>query len=160
MKQVLLRIPTVFAKIGFRKFTQLLRRYFLPAREILLSQNALDPDVDWECAEPLVSKEHHAVCDLRAHTRQIAQVIPKTALRKHRPCFEITFAGTNKLCCRAQVFGTITKLAFAQLTFGSSGNSLRRRKRVHRAIPDFPSVTEAIPKRQRNLPDVGDLFHR
>jgi hypothetical protein len=56
MKQVLLRIPAVFAKIGFGKFTQLLRRHFLPAREIMLSQNPFDPDVDWECAEPLVSK--------------------------------------------------------------------------------------------------------
>src|SRR5213076_1049053 len=115
MKQVLLGIAAVFPKIGFGKFTQLLRRYFLPAREITLSQDPLDPDVDWERAEPLVSKEHHAGCDLHAHTRQLAQVLPKIADRKRRPCFEITFAGTDELCGCAQVFGAITELAFAQL---------------------------------------------
>ena len=82
MKQVLLGIAAVFPKIGFGKFTQLLRRYFLPAREITLSQDPLDPDVDWERAEPLVGEEHHAVCDLHAHPRQIAQVLLKIAIRK------------------------------------------------------------------------------
>jgi hypothetical protein len=84
MKQVLLRIPAVFPKIGFGEFTQLLRCHFLPAREIMLSQNPLDPDVDWKCAESVVGKEHHAVCDLQAHTRQLAQVLPKIAIRKRR----------------------------------------------------------------------------
>src|SRR5213076_2267447 len=142
MKQVLLGIPAVFPKIGFGKFTQLLCRHFLPAREITLSQNPLDPDIDWECAEPLVGKEHDAVCDLCTHTRQLAQVLPKIAIRKRRPRFEITFTGTDELRCCAQVFGTITELASAQLTFGSSGDSLRRRKRVHHPTPDFSSFTK------------------
>jgi hypothetical protein len=46
MKQVLLRVTAMFAKIGFAKFPQPLRVQFPGAREILLPQNALNPNVD------------------------------------------------------------------------------------------------------------------
>jgi hypothetical protein len=72
MKQVLLRITAVFAEIGFGKFTQPLRGHFPSTRKVLLSQNPFDPDVDRECAEPLVTKEHHAICDLRSDAGQCA----------------------------------------------------------------------------------------
>ena len=70
MKQVLLRVTAVFAKIRFRKFAQpLFRDFFLP-REILLFQNPLDPDVDWKCAQSLVGKQHYTVGNLRSHAGQ------------------------------------------------------------------------------------------
>ena len=56
MKQVLLRVTTMFAKIGFRKFAQPLRRRLSFPRKIFLSQNALDPDIDRESAQTFVSK--------------------------------------------------------------------------------------------------------
>ena len=82
MKQVLLRITGVFAEIGFAEFTELPRRHFLSTRKIMLSQNPLDPDVDWECAEPVVGKEHHAICDFRADARKVAKFFSKIDVGK------------------------------------------------------------------------------
>jgi hypothetical protein len=56
MKQVLLRVTTVFAKIGFRKFAQPLNRRLPFPRKIFLSQNALDPDIDRESPQTFVGK--------------------------------------------------------------------------------------------------------
>ena len=72
MKQVLLRVTAVLAKIGFGKFAQSqLGDFFLP-RKILLFQNSLDPDVDWKSAQALVSKEHCTVSNLGSHAGQRA----------------------------------------------------------------------------------------
>src|SRR5881397_757490 len=109
MKQILLRVTTVFAKVCFGKPTQPRRAQFSSPPKILLFQNALHPHIDRECAEPLVCKEHHAICNLRSHTWQLAQVLPKIAIGKRRPSLEITFAGAHYLRCRAQVFGAITE---------------------------------------------------
>src|SRR5215471_11843172 len=113
MKQILLRVSPVFAKVRFGKFTQLLGRYFLSMRQVTLPQNPLDPDVDWERAEPLVRKKHHAICDLLAYAGQSTQFLSKIRIRKPGPCLEITFAGTDELRSGAQVFGAITELTFA-----------------------------------------------
>jgi len=145
MKQVLLRITGVFAEIGFRKFTEPLCRDLLLAREITLSQNPLDPDVDWECVQPLVGKEHHAICDLGSHAGQRAYVISKLAIGKRRPCFEITFAGPDELRSGAQAFGAITERAFTQLPLGSSRNPLRGRKGMDHVAIDMTPSTEAVP---------------
>src|SRR5467141_2054923 len=91
MKQVLLRVSAVFAEIGLGKVPQLLRRHFLSMRKIALSQNPLDPHVDRECAEPLVGKKHHTICDLRPNAGQRAQFLPKTSNRKSRRCYQYTF---------------------------------------------------------------------
>jgi hypothetical protein len=56
MKQILLRVTSMFAKIGFAKFAQPLRRHFLRPRKIFLPQNALDPDVDGKRAQTFVGK--------------------------------------------------------------------------------------------------------
>src|SRR5213594_1653973 len=139
MKEVLLCITAVFAEIGFAEFTELPRRHFLSTRKIMLSQNPLDPDVDWECVQPLVGKEHHAICDLRPDAGQRAYVISKLAIGKRRPCFEITFAGPDELRSGAQAFGAITERAFTQLPLGSSRNPLRGRKGMdHVAIDMTP----------------------
>ena len=82
MKQVLLRVTAVFAKICFRKFAQpRFRDFFLP-RKILLSQNSLDPDVDRKCAQALVGKQHHAIGHLRSHAGQRAQLFSKIGIRQ------------------------------------------------------------------------------
>src|SRR5438876_5114713 len=141
-KQVLLRVSAVFAKIAFGEFPQLLRRHFLSTRQIMLSQNPLDPDVDRECAEPLVCKEHHAICNLRSHTGQLAQIFSKIAIRKPRPSLEIKFTGADSLGCRAQIFGAITELAFAQFCLESAPNTLRVRKRVNHVIVNLSPLAE------------------
>ncbi len=159
VKQVLLRVSAVFAKIGFREFAQLLRRHFLSTRQIMLSQNSLDPDVDRECAEPLVCKEHHAICNLRSHTGQLAQIFSKIAIRKPRPSLEIKFTGADSLRCRAQIFGAITELAFAQFCLESAPNTLRVRKRVNHVIVNLSPLAETGPERRRDLANVRHLFH-
>ena len=85
MKQVLLRITAVFAKIAFGKFTQPLRGDLLLVREITLFQDPLDPDVDGECAQALVGKQHYAVGYLRSHAGQRAELFSKIEIRKSRP---------------------------------------------------------------------------
>src|SRR5439155_25038520 len=97
VKQILLRVYAVIAKVGFREFAQLPRRHFLSTRQIMLSQNSHDPDVDWECAEPLVCKEHHAICNLRPYTGQSAQIFSKIAIWQPRPFLKIGFAGADSL---------------------------------------------------------------
>jgi hypothetical protein len=48
MKQILLRIPAMFAEIRFRKLAEPLCRHFFSTREILLPQHTLNPHIDWE----------------------------------------------------------------------------------------------------------------
>ena len=76
MKQVLLRVTAVFAKICFRKFAQPWFRDFLP-RKILLFQNSLNPDIDRKCAQALIGKQHYAVGYLRSHAGQRTQLFSK-----------------------------------------------------------------------------------
>ena len=46
---------------------------FSRPRKIAFAQNPLDPDVYRERAQPLVSKEHHTISNLRAYAWQLAQ---------------------------------------------------------------------------------------
>jgi|SRR5437868_13986919 len=72
MKQVLLRVTTLRAKIACRELSQCLRRHCRLCSEILFAQYPLDPDVNRKRTGPLVGEQHHAVCDLCPDTRQIA----------------------------------------------------------------------------------------
>ena len=72
MKQILLRVPAVFAEIRFRELPQAPRGHFLSTRKIMLPQHALDPDIDRECSQPLIRKKHYAICNLRPHAWQRA----------------------------------------------------------------------------------------
>src|SRR4029077_4731648 len=56
MKQILLRVATVFAEVRFRELPQPLRAHFLSTRKIILPQHALDPDINRECAQPFIRK--------------------------------------------------------------------------------------------------------
>jgi hypothetical protein len=56
MKQVLLRVTAMFAKISFRKFAQAAQSRFPFPRKIFFSQNALDPDIDREGPQTFVGK--------------------------------------------------------------------------------------------------------
>ena len=81
MKQILLRVSAVFAEIGFRKLPQPLRGHFPSPRKIVLPQHALDPDIDRECSQPLIRKKHYAVCNLRSHAWQRAQLFSELGIR-------------------------------------------------------------------------------
>src|SRR6266481_5784036 len=74
MKQILLRVAAVFTKIVLRKCAQLPRRDPFVSREILLSQNTLDPDIHRKGAQMFVGKEHHTIGDFRADTWKVAEV--------------------------------------------------------------------------------------
>src|SRR5204863_2400079 len=92
MKQVLLRVSAVLPEMRFRKFTQLLCCRVFSTRKITLSQNALDPDVDRECAEPFIGKEHDAIRNLWPYTRQRAQLLAKLGIRKIGQFVKVTLA--------------------------------------------------------------------
>src|SRR4029450_10935530 len=113
MKQILLRVPAVFSKVPVREFSQPLRGHFPSTREIMLPQDALDPDIDRECSQPFIRKKHHAICNLRPHARQRAQLFSKLSIRKRQPRLEIRLAGADEPRRPAQVFSAIAKLALA-----------------------------------------------
>src|SRR5580765_1047136 len=160
MKQILLRISTVFSEVRFRELPQPLRGHFLSTREIMLPQHALDPDIDRECSQPLIRKKHHAICNLRPHAWQRAKLFSELGVRRCRPGFEIRLAGTDEPRRRTQIFGAIAELAIAQLLLGSLRNSPRRSERVHELIPDSPLLAKSFSERQRNLANMRHLFHR
>src|SRR6266480_2881098 len=112
MKQVLLRVPTVFAEICLGELAQPLRGHFISTRKITLPQHTLYPYIDRECSQPLIRKKHHAICNLRPHAWQCAQVFSEVSIRQHRPRFEIRFAGADEPRRLAQVFGAIAEFAF------------------------------------------------
>src|SRR5437763_14526623 len=92
MKQILLRVAPMFAEIAVAKFAELERGDFSLSRKILLLEHSLDPDIDRKCAEPFVSKEHHAVRDLCPDARQLAKPRAQLRIRQLAPCFEVRFA--------------------------------------------------------------------
>src|SRR6267143_570715 len=89
MKQVLLRVTTMRAKIGRRELSQRLRRHSGLCAEILFAQYPLDPDVDRKRIDPLIGKQHHAIRDLRPHSGEIAQPFPQIRDGKLIPRLEI-----------------------------------------------------------------------
>ena len=134
MKQILLRVPAVFAEIRFRELPQPLRGHFPSTRKIMLPQHALDPDIDRECSQPLIRKKHHAICNLRPHAWQRAQLFSELGIRQRRPRLEIRLAGADEPRRRTQIFGAIAELAIAQLLLRSLCKSPRRSERVHEVI--------------------------
>src|SRR5436190_1623077 len=76
MKEVLLRISAMLSKVGLTKGAELSRGHFLLVGKVFLPQDALDPDIDWKRAKPLVSKEHHTISNLCAHPGQLAEAGP------------------------------------------------------------------------------------
>src|SRR5439155_19927363 len=102
-----------------------------------------DPDVDGECARPLVGKKHHAICDLHSDSRQRAQVFSELGISQRRPRFEIRFARIYEPRSGAEVFRAITKRAFLQFRLRSSRDPLRRWKRANDVTANFSSVAEA-----------------
>ena len=80
MKQVLLRVTAVFAKICFRKFAQPeFGDFFLP-RKILLSKTLSIQTSNWKCAQSFVGKEHYAVGNLRSDSRATRTVSLRSAI--------------------------------------------------------------------------------
>src|SRR5438094_9592654 len=96
MKQILLRVPAVFAEIIFGEDAKPLRRHLFSTGKIMLRQHALDPDIDRECPKPLICKKHDAVCDLWSHTWQRAQLFSEFDIRQRRPRLEICLAGADE----------------------------------------------------------------
>src|SRR6185436_4338463 len=82
MKQILLRVSAVFSKVRLSKLMQPPRGQSLPTRKIMLPQDALDPDIDRECSQPLIRKEHYAICNLRPNTRQGTQLFSQLSIRQ------------------------------------------------------------------------------
>ena len=160
MKQILLRIPAVFSEVRFRELPEPLRGHFLSTRKIMLPQHAFDPDIDRECSQPLIRKKHHAICNLRPHAWQRAQLFSKLGIRQRRPRLEIRLAGAEESRRLAQIFGAIAELAIAQLLLRSLCNSPRGSERVHELIADPPLFAKSFPERHRNLANVRHLFHR
>src|SRR5437868_5823500 len=72
MKQILLCVPAVFAKVFLCERPKPSGVQFSRARKILFAQDPLDPDIDRERAQPLVGKKHHAISNLRAYAWQLA----------------------------------------------------------------------------------------
>ena len=79
----------MFSEICFGELTQAPRRHLLSTREIMLHQYPFDPYIDRECSQPLVRKKHHAICNLRPHAWQGAQMFSQLGIGQRRPRLEI-----------------------------------------------------------------------
>src|SRR5215475_984489 len=113
MKQILLGISAVFAEITLGELAPPLRGHSLSTRKIMLSQHTLDPDIDRECSQPLIRKKHYAICNLRSHAWQRAQMFSELGIRQRRPRLEIRLAGANQPRGRTQIFPAIAELTIA-----------------------------------------------
>src|SRR5262249_23027734 len=102
----------MFSEVRFRELLQPLRRHLPSTRKIMLPQYALDTDVDRERSQPLICKKHHAICNLRPHAWQRAQLFSELGIRQRRPSFEIRLTGPDQPGCPAQIFRAIAELAF------------------------------------------------
>src|SRR6476659_5850438 len=135
----------MFSKVRFRELPQPLRRHLPSTRKIMLPPYSLEPDINRERSQPLIRKKHHAICNLRPHARQRAQLFSELGIRQRRPRLEIRLTGADEPRRRTQIFGAIAKLAIAQLLLGSLRNSTRRRERVHAVIVDPPLLAKSFP---------------
>src|SRR4030095_10027772 len=147
MKHILLRVPTMFAEISFRELPQALRAHLLSRRKIMLPQDALDPDIDRKCSQPLIREKHHAICNLRPDARQRAQLFSELGIRQRRPSLEIRLAGADQSRRRVQISRAIAELAFAQFLRGRLCKSRCRREHVNEVITDPPLLAKSSPKR-------------
>lgn len=117
MKQILLRVAPVFAKMAFGKFAQPRRVQFSCPWKIVLSQNALNPDIDGKSAQPFIGEKHHTISDLCTHAWQFTELLPKIGIGKYLPLIEIHFARINKPGGGEQMRRAIADRAFAQFPF-------------------------------------------
>src|SRR2546430_15612410 len=72
MKQILLGVTAMVAEVSLCERSQPRRVQSSRPRKVLFPQHPLDPNVDRKGAQALVSKEHHAISNLRAYARQRA----------------------------------------------------------------------------------------
>src|SRR5262249_47953181 len=112
MKQILLCVSAVFTEISLGELAQPRSGHFLSTRKIMLPQHTLDPHIDWECLQALIRKKHHAICNLRPHAWQRAQLFSELGIRQCRPRLEIRLAGTDTSSRGPQILRAIAELAF------------------------------------------------
>src|SRR2546430_3264328 len=72
MKQILLCVTAMVSKVSLCERSKPRGVQFSRSRKIPFAQYPLDPDIDRERAQPLASKEHHTISNLRAYARQLA----------------------------------------------------------------------------------------
>ena len=152
MKQVLLRVTAMLAKIVLRKFTQLARGRLPFSRKIFLAQNALDPDIDRKRAQAFVGKQHDAVRHLCADAGQLAKTRAQFIIRQ-RADQSSRFASPDcdQSRRRPQIFCAIPECARAQFVFDSFAPAVPRSEKCERAIP---SIIFRSPKRVRNAREI------
>src|SRR5436190_22815725 len=92
MEEVLLSVATVGAEVFGGKPTQATRGHLAFAREIDLSKDALDPDVDGEGAKSSEAEEQCAVRDFFAHTGEATKFRARFVVGHLRDFGEIDFA--------------------------------------------------------------------
>src|SRR5205807_85755 len=95
VKQILLCVTAMVAEVSLCERTKPRRVQFSRPRKIVFPQDTLDPDVDWECAQPLIGKEHHTISNLHAYARQLAQTPTKIDIRQDRQFFKIDTTRRN-----------------------------------------------------------------
>src|SRR5256714_14613362 len=95
MKQILLGVTAMVAEVSLCERSQPRRVQSSRPGKVLFPQHPLDPDIDRKGAQALVSKEHHAISNLRAYAWQRTQPRTKIDIRQSGPRFEIGFVGCD-----------------------------------------------------------------
>ena len=123
MKKILLRIAAVVSEIRLAKSAELLGGYFSSPGKIFLHEDALDPNIDREGAQPLVGKEHYAIGHFRADPWQLAKPNPEFLVRQVAPRFKVGLARGDEPRRGQQILRPISQGAFPQLSLTALGQS-------------------------------------
>ena len=113
MKQILLRVATVWAEIICSEIRQHLSSHFAFPSKIFFAQNSFDPNINRECCDSLVGEEHNAIRHFYPDARKLAQLLPQLSLRERAPRIQSRLPGRDPLRRCQQVFRSITQPAFS-----------------------------------------------
>ena len=91
--------------------------------EVMLMENALDPDIDGEGAEALEGKEEDAVGDLFSDAGEAAELAAGFIIGEGAQGFEIEFAGGDHAGGFEEIAGAVAEGAGAEVWLSEGGEA-------------------------------------
>src|SRR2546423_2993799 len=81
MKQILLRVATMCAKIICSEIRQHLSSHLALPDKIFFAQDSFDPNINRERCDSLKGEEHNAIRHFHPDARELAQLLPQFPVR-------------------------------------------------------------------------------
>jgi hypothetical protein len=147
MKQILLRVATMWAEIVCSEIRQHLSSHFAFPGKIFFSQDSFDPNINGECCDSLVGEEHDAIRHFHSYAGEVAQLLPQLSVRERAPRIQIRLPGRDALRRFQQVYRAITQRAFSQFTLARSCQAAGRGKGKKFVSADFFLFPKSLTQR-------------